>query len=674
MDLSLRNLFRWDIEQRCLEEGGCVFVDASLRSSAAILLRSCLSQCAARRNSPCSAMFQCWLCPEHDLKRLPWRLFLRALLVSVNESGSKDTSVFRRALHRSCVLAYCAAQAGDGMAPRGKGPVSKEGGALVSLRWWQCGRRPVCVHPAGAELEDSVTWRIGESAAWHQQHITVVKPPQEEEEPSADQLQALLKTTRANEFRTWIPTSDSSYISEELPGLKNLQQWLSSWWVFEVAAIMLNLSSMAMLALYEKAIERLTRLWPSAWHLVAAADDKCRAEPIKRIKRSREVDRVSRKDVPDVYSEQEPWSIYFRLDAAFGDGTGSSSSGGVGDGGLRGASLAPDENMPALHLPSGQLALEPQLEWSRTNRRKQHEATEQRRAAKVQELQQMRAWRQARVHTRGSAKNSPDKVTSMAMTARRASRTCTRRSETARSSTTAGTTCRTWAKTWLRSYQTREYLTREPVQDRRLWWVCPHLSPGCGASYEVRFTVSEALQRCGCRLPHCCPRVCPMSSCSPWLVWARARSRRSSGDREGIREGPRVEEATPVPVHLLGRRHLLPRAGQFGALWGKSAEGSGGFGFRGPVAESGGAVPPGSDSQGSEHLACPSASALCGESLPAKLVLSLSRVHRERSCEGRCQQILSLRFSRVRPRAFLAGWLDQHKLPWSLSRVHPRAL
>ena len=115
-------------------------------------------------------------------------------------------------------------------------------------------------------------------AAWHQQYITVMgAPPQEEEEPSADQLQALYhrtvvlgnapyvdhavwgpfgrKTTKANKFRTWIPTSDSSYISKELPGPENFQQWLPSWRVFEVAAIMLDLSSMAALALYEKAIE-----------------------------------------------------------------------------------------------------------------------------------------------------------------------------------------------------------------------------------------------------------------------------------------------------------------------------------------------------------------------------------------------------------------------------------
>ena len=49
---------------------------------------------------------------------------------------------------------------------------------------------------------------------------------------------------------------------------------------------MLDLSSMAALALYEKAVERLTRLRPSAWHLVVAADDKCRAEHIERIRRS----------------------------------------------------------------------------------------------------------------------------------------------------------------------------------------------------------------------------------------------------------------------------------------------------------------------------------------------------------------------------------------------------
>ena len=39
---------------------------------------------------------------------------------------------------------------------------------------------------------------------------------------------------------------------------------------------------MAALALYEKAIERWTRLRPTAWNWVVAADGKCRAEHIER--------------------------------------------------------------------------------------------------------------------------------------------------------------------------------------------------------------------------------------------------------------------------------------------------------------------------------------------------------------------------------------------------------
>ena len=64
----------------------------------------------------------------------------------------------------------------------------------------------------------------------------------------------------------------------------------------------------------------------------------------------------------------------------------------------------------------------------------------------------------------------------------------------------------------------------------------------------------------------------------------KALSRTSSGDREGNWEGPRGEEAGPILVHLLGRGHLLPRAGRFEASWAGGAGGSGGFGLRGPSA------------------------------------------------------------------------------------------
>ena len=226
-------------------------------------------------------------------------------------------------------------------------------------------------------------------------------PPQEEEEPSADQLQALYhrtvvlgnaryvdravwgpfgrKTTRANKFRTWIPTSDGSKISKELPLPENFQQWLSSWRVFEAAAIMLDLISMAALALYEKAIERLTRLWPSAWHLVVAADDKCRAEHIERIRRSCEVKRSAGKDVPADYSEKNR-ALHASGSPLRTPRSGTPAAAWVAAG-SRGAPLAPDERVAALHLPSGQPALEPQVDRPRSDRRQQREATKQRRAA-----------------------------------------------------------------------------------------------------------------------------------------------------------------------------------------------------------------------------------------------------------------------------------------------------
>ena len=259
-------------------------------------------------------------------------------------------------------------------------------------------------------------------------------PPQEEEEPSADQLQALFhrtvvlgnapyvdhavwgpfgrKTTRANKFRTWIPTSDGSYICKELPGPENFQQWLSSWRVFEAAAIMLDICSMAALALYEKAIEKLTRLWPSAWHLVVVADDKCRAEHIERIRRSCERKRLSGKDVLTDYSVQKPWSACFRLaaaDTAFWDEQVRHPAAAWVAAGSRGAPLAPDEKVAALHLPGGQPALEPLMEGYRADRRKQREVTKHRRVAAAQELQQLRAWKQARADMGGSGEGSPNK-------------------------------------------------------------------------------------------------------------------------------------------------------------------------------------------------------------------------------------------------------------------------
>ena len=115
--------------------------------------------------------------------------------------------------------------------------------------------------------------------------------------------------------------------------------------------------------------------------------------------------------MPTGYSEQER-GLHLWLaaaDTAIGDRTSSPSSGGV-VATVSGRLLGTDENVAVSHLPGGQPALEPQVERSRAVRRKQREATKQQRGVAVQELQQLRAWKQARAHTGGSGEGSPNKV------------------------------------------------------------------------------------------------------------------------------------------------------------------------------------------------------------------------------------------------------------------------
>ena len=143
---------------------------------------------------------------------------------------------------------------------------------------------------------------------WFQEYVMIMgAPPQEEEEPTAEQLQALnhrvhvLKSTpyvdhavwgpfgrkavRAGKFRSWALAADGSYVSKELPGPENFTQWLASWRVFVTACVMLKVCSQSSLQLYERTIERLTKTWATSWHLIVLADDKARAEHLERIRR-----------------------------------------------------------------------------------------------------------------------------------------------------------------------------------------------------------------------------------------------------------------------------------------------------------------------------------------------------------------------------------------------------
>lgn len=65
-------------------------------------------------------------------------------------------------------------------------------------------------------------------------------------------------------------------MQKDLPGPASCEAWTASSRVFKSACLMLNISSS--LETYARHVENLILQWPSAWGLVAAADDQARED------------------------------------------------------------------------------------------------------------------------------------------------------------------------------------------------------------------------------------------------------------------------------------------------------------------------------------------------------------------------------------------------------------
>ena len=171
--------------------------------------------------------------------------------------------------------------------------------------------------------------------AWSQHYVDIMgAPPEEEEEPTDAQMGALHKRVmeqghapyvdfgvwgpygrrmlKAQKYRTHVPLGDGSFLLKEMPGPQNLQQWTACWRVFKVAAISMDLVSIAALQLYEKNIEKLVLTWPKCWGLIAAADDKGRSEKLEKIRRRFLSDELSGKNTPADWSRDAPWTCCFK--------------------------------------------------------------------------------------------------------------------------------------------------------------------------------------------------------------------------------------------------------------------------------------------------------------------------------------------------------------------------
>ena len=171
----------------------------------------------------------------------------------------------------------------------------------------------------------------GTKAAWFQQYLqTVGGWPPEEEEPTPEQVSAVAKriniqgiapyvdmaiftpyghrTQRAAKFRTYILTA-GGYTAKELPGPSNFIQWRTCFRVLRTTLIMLDAVSLSALRNYEMAIERLARTYPTAWHLIYAADDMARSTHANRVKAKVTMDVKSGKAAPSSWDPGRPLGL-----------------------------------------------------------------------------------------------------------------------------------------------------------------------------------------------------------------------------------------------------------------------------------------------------------------------------------------------------------------------------
>jgi len=200
--------------------------------------------------------------------------------------------------------------------------------------------------------------------------------PMEEEEPTDSQMAALdrrvnelgqapymdmgvwlpfgRRALKNQKLRSFFPVGDGTYVAREFPGPQNYIQWQASWKVFLVAAISLDICSLASLLMYEKQIERLTVQGPRNWNLIAHADDKARAERLERLRRNLVIDAKEGRPIPSDFVEARPWLVCFRLlsqdDNSWNEQVRHPATSWLAAGG-RGAPMASSEALALAHFP-----------------------------------------------------------------------------------------------------------------------------------------------------------------------------------------------------------------------------------------------------------------------------------------------------------------------------------
>ena len=91
------------------------------------------------------------------------------------------------------------------------------------------------------------------------------------------------KALKASRFRTYVLTA-TGYVTKDLPGPSNFGQWRVCYRLLRTALLMMDAVGLASLHGYEMQVERLSRLYPSAWHLIYSADEVARSAHANRLR------------------------------------------------------------------------------------------------------------------------------------------------------------------------------------------------------------------------------------------------------------------------------------------------------------------------------------------------------------------------------------------------------
>ncbi len=123
------------------------------------------------------------------------------------------------------------------------------------------------------------------------------------------------RAKRAGKFKTWIPLGNGTYLTKVLPGPENYDQWKASFRVFSVGLLSLQVATALALQKYGRCIEKLAHDYPEAWHLVAAAENKMRAEYGEIIRTRITRDITEGLPAPETWDATHPWIAVFELAA-----------------------------------------------------------------------------------------------------------------------------------------------------------------------------------------------------------------------------------------------------------------------------------------------------------------------------------------------------------------------